>query len=504
MRGFGAPQAYLSIENILEEISYLIKKDPAEVRLKNLYGKQERNLTPYGQVFNNNVLPELTEQLLKTSDYWQRRKQIEVDNNLLFATSHTQTHLSTQAQLKSTLQLGPQLQEQLISQVPLNPQLQLEPQRQEQVNSQLPIQSEPQQRLDTKLQAPSRPIKILKGLSFSTCKFGISFTNRFLNQASSLVNVHLDGSVQVSTGVVEMGQGVNTKLQDIIARELGITQTHVQIMATSTEKNHNTAPTAASTGFDLNGSATLKAVLKIKVRLALLVLNFWKTGEYRELDEDQITRAYNNTDLLSEVLFENSNFYSKDKKSSVSLVELLNKAFQCRVSLGELAFYKTPLTDQAPFFYFTQGACVSEVAIDLVTGEVTIPRTDILMDLGKPAHTLIDRGQITGAYVQSLGWLLLESLCYSPAGELISHSPSTYKIPTANEIPKIWNLDFFKNETQTKNIYGSKAAGEPPYLLSFSVWLAIKEALSKYNEAVIIDLKVPATPEEIILNLRSH
>jgi xanthine dehydrogenase large subunit len=429
MRGFGAPQAYLNIENIIEEIAFILKKDPAEIRLKNLYGKSDRNITPYGQLFTNNILAELSEQLLSSSNYKERRKEIEI---------HNQNHAN----------------------------------------------------------------QTLRGLSFSTCKFGISFTNKFLNQASSLVNVHLDGSVQVSTGVVEMGQGVNSKLQQIIATELGISKSQVQIMATSTEKNHNTAPTAASTGFDLNGSATLKAITKIKKRLAVLALQFWRTGEFKEPEENDLNKAYEDQELLNEVHFIDGLIYNKEKKTSIGLIELLNNAFRCRLSLGELAFYKTPLELNSPFYYFTQGAGVSEIEIDLVCGAVRVIRTDLLMDLGKSADPLIDRGQITGAYVQSLGWLLIESLSYSEQGELISHSPSTYKIPTAYEAPKEWHIEFFKNDGHNKNIYSSKAAGEPPYLLSFSVWLAVKETLSKYNQILCSELKVPATPEEIIMKIR--
>jgi xanthine dehydrogenase large subunit len=433
MRGFGAPQAYLAIENIIEEVSFILKKDPAEIRIKNLYGKNDRNITPYGQVFTNNVLGELSEKIMKSSDYWSRRKKIEIINQNISAENN-----------------------------------------------------------------------VLRGLSFSTCKFGISFTNRFLNQASSLVNLHLDGTVQVSTGVVEMGQGVNIKLKQIVVNEFGIPLENVQIMATSTEKNHNTAPTAASTGFDLNGSATLSAIIKIKKRLAFFILKFWQTGEFTEIVDNDLHLIYEDRYLLSKVTFENGNVYSTDKKYSITLIELINKAFLRRVSMGELAFYKTPIGTGDPFFYFTQGVSVSEVEINLISGEVKIPRVDMLMDLGRPSDILIDRGQIMGAFVQSMGWLLIESLSHSSRGELLTHSPSTYKIPTINEIPKIWNIDLLKNEENEKNIYGSKAVGEPPYLLSFSIWLAIKEVLSKYNKKVNTTLKVPATPEEIILNLGSR
>lgn len=428
MRGFGAPQAYLAIENIIEEISFQLKKDPVDVRLKNLYGKSERNKTPYGQIFTNNVLPDLIQKLLITSDYKKRRAALKSDKHKL------------------------------------------------------------------------------RGISLTTCKFGISFTNRILNQASSLVNLHLDGTVQVSTGVVEMGQGVFTKLQQIVAFELGIPTQNVQVMATSTEKNHNTAPTAASTGADLNGSATFKAVRKIKFRLATLALNYWQTGKFEEIDwnDNRYSEALHFEDILGQVLFsENKVTLIAQPSQTISLTTLIAQAFQCHISLGELAFYKTPLEPNSPFYYYTQGASVSEVEIDLLTGHVRIPRVDILMDLGQSLNPGIDRGQISGAFVQSLGWMLLESLTYSDKGELTSHAPSTYKIPTACEIPEVWNIDLFENTLNLKNLYGSKAAGEPPYLMSFSVWTAIKELVLKSNPnfALSTKLKVPATPEEILLNL---
>ncbi len=341
----------------------------------------------------------------------------------------------------------------------------------------------------------------VKGLSLTATKFGISFTSRFLNQANALVNVHTDGTVQVSTGATEMGQGVNTKIQGIVAEAFGIDSSDVKLMATSTEKNHNTSATAASSGSDLNGAAALKACVEIKSNLAKLALqiegNLIKEGEEynSEMDLD-----------ISKVRFENEKILTSS--SEYSFKELVGIAYFNRINLGCRAHYKTPEIhyDPAkgkgrPFLYFTNGAAISEVLIDKATGETKVIKTEIVMDLGRPINKGIDFGQVSGAFAQGMGWCTGEVLIYADSGELLSHSPTTYKIPSVQDTPRDFNISFIRNDTNVLNVRSSKAVGEPPFLLGLSVWAAIKNALHYTDDKSFESLMLPATPEIILDSL---
>lgn len=310
----------------------------------------------------------------------------------------------------------------------------------------------------------------LRGLAMTAVKFGIAFTSRFLNQASALVNVHRDGTVQVSTGAVEMGQGVNTKIQQVVASAFFIPEEMVRVMPTSTEKNHNTSPTAASSAADLNGAAAFEACAQIKARLGLAEAGL---------------------------------------PEGVSWPELVDKAYRSRVCLGAYGYHRTEGLDfneetrrGRAFKYFTQGAAVSEVEIDAYTGDLKIVRADLLMDLGRSLNPGIDRGQVAGAFIQGAGWLTTECLVYDGNGRLASHSPTTYKIPSVQDVPRIFNIDFIDNGGNEVNLHASKAAGEPPLLLSACVLLAVKNALS-YRTEGIPALRCPATSEEILRRLES-
>ena len=330
----------------------------------------------------------------------------------------------------------------------------------------------------------------LKGIALTAVKFGISFTNTMLNQANALVNVYLDGSVQVSTGATEMGQGVNTNMRMLAAEEFGIPVEHVRVMATSTEKNNNTSATAASSATDLNGSATIDACKKIKQNIAKAV----------EISVENIC-------------FEDQKVFDKNSPAnSRSFVEAVAATYRSRTSLGERGFYATKgihfdwsKGQGAPFLYYTMGAAVSEVLIDKFTGTMTVERFDILMDIGKSINPGINRGQIAGAFMQGIGWMTNEELRYSDKGALLNHSPTTYKIPNINDIPAVFNIDTtdFYN---TPNIRGTKAVGEPPLVLGISVFAAIKNALSYLSDSKnpIAALSIPATPEEILMRLECH
>jgi xanthine dehydrogenase large subunit len=341
----------------------------------------------------------------------------------------------------------------------------------------------------------------VKGLALTATKFGISFTSRFLNQANALVNVHTDGSVQVSTGATEMGQGVNTKIQAIVSEAFGIDPSDVKLMATSTEKNHNTSATAASSGSDLNGAAALMACVEIKSNLAKLALqkegNLIKKGdEYNvEMDLD-----------ISNVHFEKG--LVSTGKTDFIFKELVSEAYFNRINLGARAHYKTPEIHYdpikgkgRPFLYFTNGAAVSEVLIDKATGETKVLKTEIVMDLGRPINKGIDYGQVSGAFAQGMGWCTSEVLVYADSGELLSHSPTTYKIPSVQDTPREFNISFIRNDTNVLNVRSSKAVGEPPFLLGLSVWAAIKNALHYTDNKIFSELMLPATPENILENL---
>lgn len=340
----------------------------------------------------------------------------------------------------------------------------------------------------------------LKGISISATKFGISFSTKFLNQGNAQVNVHLDGTIQVSTGATEMGQGVNTQIQQIVACAFGVPADDVKIMPTSTEKNHNTSPTAASSGSDINGAAALKACEAIKNRLAQMYAHIL-AGNKEEI-------VINDRESLTGFSFEEGSVIEEKSKSCIKFTELLNTAYLNRVQLGEYAFYRTPGLDfdkntgqGKPFNYFTNGAAVSEVLIDQHTGGLKVTRVDILMDLGRPINPAIDRGQVTGAFVQGQGWVTTEKLVYNVEGRLVSHSPSTYKIPSIQDTPRSFNVEFIDNPHNHQSVYGHKAVGEPPFLLSISVWTAVKHALSFRAHQRIPRINLPATSEEILIEL---
>lgn len=422
-RGFGGPQGIANMENIMEEIAAFLQKDAYDIRVLNCYGLQDRNSTPYGQVFHNNWLPVIFSQLAESADYKNRRLAVDAFN------AQSRTHL--------------------------------------------------------------------KGISMTPVKFGISFNTKFLNQGNALVNVYLDGTVQVSTGGTEMGQGLNTKIRQLVADEFRIPAESVIVMPTSTEKNNNTSATAASSGTDINGSAAVMAAQAIRERLIEFAA--------RHL----ALKTLGLIPSTAHIQFEANRIYdSRNPDNALTFAELVKLAYFDRVNLGERGFYTTPGVDfnwetgqGTPFLYFTTGCAVSEVLIDRFTGELKVLRTDILMDIGKPINPGIDRGQITGAFIQGMGWVTTEELKFSATGELLSHSPTTYKIPNIQDVPDIFNVDWVDNDGNHMNVRRSKAVGEPPLVLGISVWAAVKHALSCVSGGQIPTLNLPATNEEILMRL---
>jgi xanthine dehydrogenase large subunit len=332
----------------------------------------------------------------------------------------------------------------------------------------------------------------LKGLSLTPVKFGISFTRRTMNQANALVNVFLDGTVQVSTGGTEMGQGLNTKLRQIAADQFGIRGDAVRIMETSTEKNHNTSPTAASASTDLNGAAVVRACEPIRDGLALVAAAMLADTGIEPAPESMI-------------FADGWVFDRRSPERRARFVEVVAQAYERRVDLGGRGFYATPGVDLnretgrgTPFLYYTCGAAAAEVLIDPFTGELRVERVDLLMDLGRMINPAIDRGQVIGGFVQGMGWVTTEALLFGPDGSLWSDSATTYKIPNVTDVPETFNVNFLDAPDNRLNVCGGKAVGEPPLLLAVSVWVAVKQALASVGAG---RLDLPATNEEILRRL---
>jgi xanthine dehydrogenase large subunit len=416
-RGFGGPQGAIAIEVLIDSVARALGKDALEVRRANFYGVESNNVTPYGQVVDDNILHELVAELEVGSGYGERRAAVAAFN-------------------------------------------------------------------------ASSPV-LKKGLALTPLKFGIAFNVTHLNQAGALVHVYADGSVLVNHGGTEMGQGLNTKVAQVVAHELGLLFERVRCTATDTHKVANTSATAASTGSDLNGKAAQDAARRIRERLAAFAAARW--GGRPE-----------------DVCFADGEVFVGGQ--SIAFAEVVNLAYLARVQLWSDGFYATPglhwerATMQGhPFHYYAYGAAVSEVVVDTLTGEWKLLRADLLHDAGRSLNPAVDIGQIEGAFIQGMGWLTMEELVWHPAdgsaraGLLLTHAPSTYKIPTANDCPPVFNTRLFDKPNRVESIHRSKAVGEPPLLLPFSVFFAIRDAISAVGgHRVDPPLQAPATPEAIL------
>jgi xanthine dehydrogenase large subunit len=414
-RGFGGPQGALVTEMIMDTIARRLGRDPLDVRRANFYGATERNVTPYGQTINDNVLAPLTDELLASSAYRERRAALDAFN----ATS---------------------------------------------------------------------PV-LKRGIAFTPVKFGISFNVPFLNQAGALVHIYKDGSILVNHGGTEMGQGLNTKVAQVVAHTLGVSLERVRVSATDTSKIPNTSATAASTGADLNGRAAEDAALTIRARLASVAAGLC------EVPVDQVRFAADRV-------------IAGDR--ALPFTTVVDAAYMARTQLWSDGFYATPkvhwdsktLTGN-PFYYFSYGAAVSEVVVDTLTGEWKLLRADVLHDAGRSINPAIDIGQIEGGFIQGMGWLTTEELWWNDAGRLMTHAPSTYKIPAISDCPDAFHVRLFDNPNVEPTVFRSKAVGEPPLLLPFSVFLAIRDAIASTapDLRTAPALRAPATPEAILAAL---
>ncbi len=335
-----------------------------------------------------------------------------------------------------------------------------------------------------------------KGMAMTPVKFGISFNTSFLNQAGALVNIYTDGTVLVNHGGTEMGQGLHTKMLGVAAAELGISTSKIRVNATNTSKVPNTSATAASSGSDLNGMAVKNAIDILKSRLGEVAV--------KELQKSYPSGPTKKEDL---VFRDNFIFDKTNPERKIAFNTLVGTAYIDRVSLSSTGYYETPgvhfdptTAKGKPFYYYAFGMAVSEVLVDTLTGAHTLLRTDILHDVGDSLNEGIDRGQIEGGFVQGLGWCTTEDIKWDGRGNLLNHSPDTYKIPTVNDIPKDFRIELLRDVSNPGTIRGSKAVGEPPLMLSLSAWLAIKDAISAIDgHQKEPDFALPATNEVILL-----
>ncbi len=414
-RGFGGPQGMVGGERLIEEIAFATGMDPLEVRKANLYGTGDRNVTPYHQVVEDNIAPEIIAALEESSDYWRRRRDIRTHNS------------------------------------------------------------------------GARVLK--RGLALTPVKFGISFTATHYNQAGALVHVYTDGSIHLNHGGTEMGQGLYTKVAQVVAEEFQVDVDTVKITATTTGKVPNTSATAASSGSDMNGMAAQAAARTIKKRLIGFATEKWNVPR-------------------EQVVFVPGHVHVGNQE--IPFADLVRQAYMARVSLSSTGFYKTPKVhwDRAsgrgrPFYYFAYGAACSEVVVDTLTGEYRVERVDILHDVGDSLNPAIDLGQIEGGFVQGMGWLTTEELWWDEAGRLRTHAPSTYKIPACGDRPRRFTVDILQNVGNREDtIFRSKAVGEPPFMLAISVLHAISDAVASVaDHRVCPRLDPPATPEQVLMTI---
>jgi xanthine dehydrogenase large subunit len=400
------------IETILGDVARALGRDPLDVRRRNLYGIEERNVTHYQMRVEDNILDPLITRLEQTARYRERQAEIARWN-------------------------------------------------------------------------AARPV-LRRGLALTPVKFGISFTATLFNQAGALVHVYTDGSVQVNHGGTEMGQGLHTKIAQIVADELGIGFDRVLATASDTSKIPNASATAASAGTDLNGRAAQFAARNVRDNLAQFVagLDQCGAGAVRFAGGQVIT-----------------------PRSTRRFEDVVQAAYANRIQLWSDGFYRTPkihydkttLTGR-PFYYFAYGAACTEVAIDTLTGESRVLKVDILHDVGRSINPALDIGQIEGGFVQGMGWLTTEQLVWNERGHLATHAPSTYKIPATGDVPDHLQVALWPEPNREDNVFGSKAVGEPPFMLAISVYEALRAAVAstRPGDRAPVQLTAPATAENVL------
>ncbi|MBN1252430.1 MAG: molybdopterin-dependent oxidoreductase [Bacteroidales bacterium] len=335
----------------------------------------------------------------------------------------------------------------------------------------------------------SKNINHKKGISFMPICFGISFTNTPMNHANALVHIYQDGSIGVSTGAIEMGQGVNTKMLQVAANVFSIDKNKVKLETTNTTRVANSSPTAASSTADLNGKALLKACNKLLIRLK------------------QTASEILNTDF-EKINLKNEFAYIDSKKSNLGWNELVKSAFLKRVNLSESAYYATPKIhfDKSkekghPFAYHVYGTAITTVTIDCIRGIYDIDSVKIIHDFGKSMNEILDKGQVEGAVVQGIGWITMEELKYDEKGRNLSNALSSYKIPDIYSVPKVIDIKPVETEGEDMAIFKSKAVGEPPFMYGIGTYFAIQKAVKAFNPNYKANFDAPFTPEKVLLGL---
>ena len=445
-RGFGGPQGVLGIERVMDHIAAELSIDPVRVRQRNYYDAMEesgRSASGAARASEPNSGSEKTGKGTRFSGPHSPKTQVQTTPYHMPIKDFI-LHELTEALLAS---------------------------------------SDYHARRAAIAEWNAQQSVLKKGIALSPVKFGISFTLTHLNQAGALVHVYQDGSVHMNHGGTEMGQGLFQKLAQVAAARFGIDVNAVKITATDTGKVPNTSATAASSGSDLNGMAVANACDIIRDRM---------TACLAELHQTQAEK----------VSFEDGYVVVGDAR--MTFAEAAQTAYLNRVNLSANGFYKTPdlawdriKGEGTPFFYFAQGAAVTEVVIDTLTGENRILRTDILHDAGASLNPALDVGQIEGGYVQGAGWLTTEELIWDEKGRLRTHAPATYKIPACSDRPDIFNVALWDQPNPAQTIYRSKAVGEPPFMLGTSAFLALSDAVAACGTAYP-DLHAPATAEQVL------
>ena len=333
-----------------------------------------------------------------------------------------------------------------------------------------------------------------RGIAITPVKFGISFTATLFNQAGALVHVYTDGSVQVNHGGTEMGQGLHTKVAQIVADELGVPLHRVLVTASDTSKVPNASATAASSGTDLNGRAAQYAARSVRDNLAAFVAGLDHCGAGAVGFAGGVVRT---------------------PKGERVFTDVVQAAYANRIQLWSDGFYRTPkihydkttLTGR-PFYYFAYGAACTEVAIDTLTGESKVLAIDVLYDAGRSINPAIDIGQVEGGFIQGMGWLTTEQLVWNDKGLLTTHAPSTYKIPATGDVPAHFKVELFEEPNHEDNVGGSKAVGEPPFMLAISVYEALRHAIGSHHAKqghahAPVQLEAPATAEHVLNALQA-
>jgi xanthine dehydrogenase large subunit len=426
-RGFGGPQGMIVIETILSDIARYLGLDPLDVRLRNLYSDE--------------ILAGSTQPLTRRNI---THYGMQVEDNIL---------------------------QPLLSRLEQSAQYRL---RRESIST---------------WNAGNPAIK--RGIAITPVKFGISFTATLFNQAGALVHVYTDGSIQVNHGGTEMGQGLNTKVAQIVADELGVPFERVLATASDTGKIPNASATAASAGTDLNGRAAQFAARHVRDNLSAFVCGLDGCG-------------------AGAIRFEGGQVFSPTNTRNFD--EVVKLAHANRIQLWSDGFYRTPkihydktTLSGRPFYYFAYGAACTEVAIDTLSGESRVLRVDILHDVGHSINPAIDIGQIEGGFVQGMGWLTTEQLVWNAEGHLSTHAPSTYKIPTAGDVPEHFKVELWLEPNREDNVFGSKAVGEPPLMLAISVFEALRDAVGQARgDGQAVQLTAPATAENVLVALNAQ